>query len=259
MRRRRCWFGCASECFTGDLLGSLRCDCGDQLRGAIKAIAEAGGGVLLYLAQEGRGIGLVNKLRGYQLQDAGFDTFDADEQLGFDADERVYLPAAQMLRRLGFGTIRLMTNNPEKMVASSVTASASPNACRMSLPRMATTSDICARRRRGAAISSEAGGFAAAQAALPRGPKIAVPTRTWVAPKRIAFSKSALMPMLKRSSPLRRAISRSSAKCSAGSSSCGGTHMRPAIGSAEPVAAVDNEGVGRRPAEPRLSAAPRRY
>ena len=106
-----------SQCFTGDVLGSLRCDCGDQLRGAIAAIREAGGGVMLYLAQEGRGIGLVNKLRAYQLQDAGFDTVDANEQLGFDADERVYLPAAEMLRQLGFGTVCLLTNNPEKVAA----------------------------------------------------------------------------------------------------------------------------------------------
>lgn len=103
-----------SECFTGDLLGSLRCDCGDQLRGALRAMAAEGCGVLLYLAQEGRDIGLVNKLRAYTLQDGGMDTIDANLHLGFEADERDFRPAAAMLRALGIERVRLMTNNPEK-------------------------------------------------------------------------------------------------------------------------------------------------
>ena len=104
-----------SECFTGDLLGSLKCDCGAQLRGAIDTIAKNGGGVLIYLAQEGRGIGLINKLRAYRLQDQGFDTLEANERLGFEADERLYGIAAKMLALLGYRSVRLMTNNPDKV------------------------------------------------------------------------------------------------------------------------------------------------
>jgi GTP cyclohydrolase II len=104
-----------SECFTGDLLGSLKCDCGEQLRGAVAAIEAAGSGIVLYLAQEGRGIGLINKLRAYRLQADGFDTVDANLRLGFEVDERLFQPAAAMLRQLGVGRVRLMTNNPDKV------------------------------------------------------------------------------------------------------------------------------------------------
>ena len=105
-----------SACLTGDLLGSLRCDCGLQLQRAVKRLAETGG-VLLYLAQEGRGTGLANKLRAYRLQDGGLDTLQADRHLGFRDDERDYRAAAAMLRALGYPRIRLLTNNPHKIEA----------------------------------------------------------------------------------------------------------------------------------------------
>lgn len=106
-----------SACLTGDVFGSLRCDCGDQLRRSVAALRDLGGGVLLYLAQEGRGIGLANKLRAYALQDGGQDTIDADAQLGFSPDERQYGIAAAMLLALGCERIRLLTNNPDKIEA----------------------------------------------------------------------------------------------------------------------------------------------
>ena len=104
-----------SQCITGDILGSLKCDCGEQLEGALKLMAAEGSGVLVYLAQEGRDIGLLNKMRAYALQDNGLDTIDANHALGFESDERYFLPACKILRELGVDALRLITNNPEKI------------------------------------------------------------------------------------------------------------------------------------------------
>lgn len=106
-----------SECLTGDALFSMRCDCGNQLQAAMKAIAEEGRGAIFYLRQEGRGIGLLNKIKAYKLQDAGADTVEANEQLGFGADMRDYSLLKPMLEHLNIQSVRLMTNNPRKVAA----------------------------------------------------------------------------------------------------------------------------------------------
>lgn len=106
-----------SACLTGDLFGSLKCDCGDQLRDTVRRMAEADGGILLYLDQEGRGNGISNKMRAYALQAQGYDTYDADAALGFDLDQRRFDFAAAMLRQLGVTAVRVLTNNPQKIDA----------------------------------------------------------------------------------------------------------------------------------------------
>ena len=110
-----------SACFTGDVLGSLKCDCGPQLNAALQAMGQEGAGVLLYMNQEGRGIGLANKMRAYSLQDQGFDTVEANHRLGFEDDERDFRLGSEILKRMGFSAVRLMTNNPNKVAMMQAT------------------------------------------------------------------------------------------------------------------------------------------
>jgi len=146
-----------SECLTGDALGSMRCDCRDQLEVALREIAAQEYGIVLYLRQEGRGIGLLNKLRAYGLQDRGMDTVEANLALGFRDDEREYSIAAHMLHSLKVQSVQLMTNNPKRWPNSSTTASSLPDGCRTSFRRTssivstwrrnATAQDTCSIRR----------------------------------------------------------------------------------------------------------------
>ena len=137
-----------SECLTGDVFGSLKCDCGPQLKQALEIISAGGGGILVYLRQEGRGIGLANKLRAYALQDRGLDTVEANQRLGFADDERDYAQAAAMLRALGAREVRLLTNNPAKVSALESAGIAVPERVGHRMPANAHNADYLEVKRR---------------------------------------------------------------------------------------------------------------
>jgi len=137
-----------SECLTGDVFGSLKCDCGPQLKQALRIIGAAGGGILLYLRQEGRGIGLANKIRAYALQDRGLDTVDSNQRLGFGDDERDYGHAAAMLRALSVDKVRLLTNNPGKVAGLEVAGIAVEERVAHHMPANPHNADYLATKRK---------------------------------------------------------------------------------------------------------------